>query len=145
VNLVYLSTITVFKHSPHPFRLRRNPRFEDIKRDKFGSTNTSDIDAVILMKCYFILLKCKQKKLASSIFDQMTGLRNSYSRAIKGTIFKVVNTCTENTSFWLIRDLILLNIQVRFPELPDFLRSSESGTGSSQPREENWGAIWMKK
>jgi hypothetical protein len=34
---------------------------------------------------------------------------------------------------------------VRFPELPDFLRSSGSGTGSTQPREYNWGATWMEK
>jgi hypothetical protein len=34
---------------------------------------------------------------------------------------------------------------VRFPALPDFLRNSGSGTGSTQPREDNWGATWMKK
>jgi hypothetical protein len=28
-------------------------------------------------------------------------------------------------------------IRVRFPELPDFLKSSGSGTGSTQPREYN--------
>jgi hypothetical protein len=32
---------------------------------------------------------------------------------------------------------------VRFPALPDFLRSG-SVTGSTQPREDNWGATWMK-
>jgi hypothetical protein len=35
--------------------------------------------------------------------------------------------------------------QVRFPALPDFLRCSGAGTGSTQPREDNWGATWMKK
>jgi hypothetical protein len=35
--------------------------------------------------------------------------------------------------------------RVRFPALPDFLRSSGSGTGSTQPRHDNWGATWMKK
>jgi hypothetical protein len=34
--------------------------------------------------------------------------------------------------------------RVRFPELPDFLRSSGSGTGSTQPRECNWEGTWKK-
>jgi hypothetical protein len=35
-------------------------------------------------------------------------------------------------------------VRVRFPALPDFLRSSGSGTGSTQSREYNWGATWEK-
>jgi hypothetical protein len=35
--------------------------------------------------------------------------------------------------------------RVRFPELPYFMRSSESGTGSAQPCEYNSGASWKKK
>jgi hypothetical protein len=35
-------------------------------------------------------------------------------------------------------------VQVGFPALPDFLRSSGSGTGSTQPREYKWGATWKK-
>jgi hypothetical protein len=35
--------------------------------------------------------------------------------------------------------------RVRFPALPDFLRSSGSGMGSIQPREYDWGAIWKEK
>jgi hypothetical protein len=34
--------------------------------------------------------------------------------------------------------------RVWFPALPDFL-SRGSGTGSTQPREDNWGATWMEK
>jgi hypothetical protein len=32
-----------------------------------------------------------------------------------------------------------LEFRVQFPALPDFLRSSGSGTGSTQPHEYNWG------
>jgi hypothetical protein len=35
--------------------------------------------------------------------------------------------------------------KVRFPALPNFLKSSGSGTGSTQPCEYNWGATWMEK
>jgi hypothetical protein len=34
--------------------------------------------------------------------------------------------------------------RLRFPVLPDFLSSSVSGTGSTQPRGDNWEATWMK-
>jgi hypothetical protein len=40
--------------------------------------------------------------------------------------------------------LQILRSRVRFPALPDFLRSSGSGTGSTKPREDNGGATWMK-
>jgi hypothetical protein len=43
-------------------------------------------------------------------------------------------------SFWLH----ILRSRIRFPVLPDFLRSSGSGTGSTQPREDSWGATSMK-
>jgi hypothetical protein len=44
-------------------------------------------------------------------------------------------------SFWLQ----IQRSQVRFPALPGFLSSSGSGPGSTQPREFNWGATWIKR
>jgi hypothetical protein len=44
-------------------------------------------------------------------------------------------------SFWL--QIQRSQVWVLVP--PDFLRSRGSGTGSTQPREDNWGATWMKK
>jgi hypothetical protein len=44
-------------------------------------------------------------------------------------------------SFWLQ----IQRSRCRFPALPDFLSSSGSWTGSTQPREVNWGATWTKK
>jgi hypothetical protein len=35
--------------------------------------------------------------------------------------------------------------RVRFPALPDYLRSGGSVMGSTQPRQYNWGATWKKK
>jgi hypothetical protein len=49
--------------------------------------------------------------------------------------------CSSGQSSWLQ----IQRSRVRFPALPDFLRSSGSGTGSTQPREDNWGATWMEK
>jgi hypothetical protein len=43
-------------------------------------------------------------------------------------------------SFWLQ----IQRSWFRFPALPDFLASSGSGMGSTQPREDNWGATWRK-
>jgi hypothetical protein len=33
-------------------------------------------------------------------------------------------------------------VRLRFPTIPDFLRSGGSGKGSAQPREYNSGATW---
>jgi hypothetical protein len=51
-------------------------------------------------------------------------------------------------SLWSNGQSFWLQIQrswVRFPALPDFLTSRGSGTGSTQPRDHNWGATWTKK
>jgi hypothetical protein len=47
---------------------------------------------------------------------------------------KKVNVLVSVLSEFLTKDP---EIRVQFPALPDFLRSSRSGTGSTQPREYN--------
>jgi hypothetical protein len=48
--------------------------------------------------------------------------------------------CSSGQSSWLLNQ----RSRVRFPGLPDFLSTSGSVTGSSQPREDIWGATWKK-
>jgi hypothetical protein len=58
---------------------------------------------------------------------------------VSGTIF--LDVTSGGQSFWLQ----IQRPRVQFPSLSDFLRSRGSGTGSTQPREDNWWATWMKK
>jgi hypothetical protein len=49
---------------------------------------------------------------------------------------------------WSSGQSVWLQIQTfrfRFPTLPHFVRTSESVTGTTQPREGIWGVAWMKK
>jgi hypothetical protein len=63
--------------------------------------------------------------------------------------------CLVTDGFWTCDDwpplwssgqsswLQTLRSRIRFPALRDFLSSTESGTGSTQPREHKWGATWI--
>jgi len=65
------------------------------------------------------------------------------------TVYAAIGIChasrpplwSSGQSFWLQ----IQRSRVRSPALPDFLSSSGSETGSTQTREVNWGATWMKK
>jgi hypothetical protein len=56
--------------------------------------------------------------------------------SIKQFLAKQPPLWSSGQSFWLQ----IQGSRARFPALPDFLRSSGSGTGSTQPRENNWEA-----
>jgi hypothetical protein len=64
---------------------------------------------------------------------------------------KATNLILGMNVLWSIGQSFWLQIQrsrVLFPALPDFLKSSGSGTGCTQPRkprEVNWGATWIKR
>jgi hypothetical protein len=73
--------------------------------------------------------KCRQYLVATILF------LNSINIII---IIIIINANYYALEFYFIVTVILLL-------LPDFLSSSGSGTGSTQPREVNWGAIWIKK
>jgi hypothetical protein len=75
-------------------------------------------------------------------------LRNDWRnwKAIRLFFFKLVSS--GRPPLWSGGQSSWLQIQkslVRFPALPDFLKSSGSGTGSTQPCEDNWGATWIEK
>jgi hypothetical protein len=75
----------------------------------------------------------KKKKLAARI-----------KRYIRRNLFSPYGwllTASSGQSSWLQ----IKSSRVRFPALPDFLRRSGSGTGSTQPREDNLEGNWMEK
>jgi hypothetical protein len=55
-------------------------------------------------------------------------------------LFICVPLWSSGHSSWLLAQ----RYRVRFPALPDFLSSSGSGKGSTQHREDKWGATWKK-
>ena len=75
------------------------------------------------------------------IFDKYLKHTNTY-KYLKVAYYKHrLPLWSSGQSFWLQ----IQRSRVRFPALPDFLSSNGSGTGSTQPREINWGATWIKK
>jgi hypothetical protein len=72
------------------------------------------------------------KKMFVLKVENMTRLLFSY--------LVIIILVTASVVYWSEFQATDPEVRVRFPELPDFLRSSGFGTGSTQPREYNWGA-----
>jgi hypothetical protein len=70
-------------------------------------------------------------------FRQMTILRKQRMLIIRS--LRIQSEVLEQSSSDRLSDLVVrvLGYRSRFPSLSDFLRSSGSGTGSTQPREYN--------
>jgi hypothetical protein len=80
----------------------------------------------------------RQKKCGHSVYTSAVnvGDRNYLMSVITDRLYGLV----VRVVIWTTDPEVL----VRFSALPDFLRSSRSGTGSIQPREDNWGDISRK-
>jgi hypothetical protein len=85
-----------------------------------------------------ILIKTIQYSSAVSV--RVTKKERGVSLVIKRVINSELFSLSFVASLWSSDQSSWLQIQmsrVRFPTLPDFLRSRGSGTGSIQPREDN--------
>jgi hypothetical protein len=82
--------------------------------------------------CYYI----KRRSFTSNNIRNIFYFRNNNEL----WCFQIPPLLSSGQSSWLQ----IQRFRVRFPSLPDFLSSNGSGTGSTQPREDNWEVSWME-
>jgi hypothetical protein len=100
--------------------------------------------------------KMYTKKYSWPAVSSLAGRHCGYIRLTRATWLRVL--CMKRIN-WTLNErsnplcglvvrsswLQIQSSRVRFPALQEFLRSSGSGTVSTQPREYNWGATWKKR
>jgi hypothetical protein len=145
--------LNLFMEIGYPDWCYSPPWFIQINSTTAGLRYTVNLIPPIQFNFYFcfilLLFSCLCLWLPSTFSSVQVLLQN-----VSVHFSSMLSTCPSH----LIIDFIILIIGywppllssgqsswVRFPAQPDFLRSSESGTGSTQPREDNWGTTWMKK
>jgi hypothetical protein len=145
-----------FTHIPNPLHHKLDPNFEEWLQNYFPRTSLAK-GSIHVLRVLWLLSTANKDNAERCIFCSIyeTNIRFPIKPSIGGLHRKVADTFnflvrvsqiwpplwSNGQSSWLQ----ILRSQVRFPALPDFLRSSGSGTGYTQPREYNWGATWMEK
>jgi hypothetical protein len=92
-----------------------------------------------------ILVTLMMEALSSSetlVLTRATGVTFKNTPFLRETALHMYTACLLNSLFNVSFCCIC---RVRFPALSDFLNSSGSGTGSTQPLKDKWGATWKKK
>jgi hypothetical protein len=142
-------------------------RYYATNRKVAGSISDEDLDFSIdlILHSRTMALGATQPRRLTTLWASTTSYRDSItlnygllqSRLHYGSVWLQIGTannvycklefkkclpplCSSGQSSWLQ----IQRSRVQFSLLPDFLRSSGSGTGSTHPREYNWGATWKK-
>jgi hypothetical protein len=115
--------------------------FELHESEYCSTLRTYDADCTVTAFWKEILPQSQAAEVRSSRLDQFpfSVSRYTFNKSCKKQKHGPCLWSSGQSSWRQIR-----RSRVRFPALPDFL-SSGSGTGSTQPREDNWGATWMEK
>jgi hypothetical protein len=117
------------------------------------SKNSISLHAFLCVSCtnWIILPRKWWSPLTISILHLRnceTDWKFSLLRMITHPTFTLSSNRAVRPPLWSSGQSFWLEIQrswVRFPALPDFLRSKGSGKESTQPREDNWWASWKEK